>query len=451
VLLIAPVTAITMDPGRRVIGDAGIVVNGTRIEAIGKAADLVARYPEATRIDGGGMLAIPGLIDAHGHADQSLLKGTTDDLHWIPFLRDWIDPWLRERSGGELLAAYRLSLLEMVRGGTTCFLSPNVDPTDDLDALSAVIGQSGLRAVLARWVAPPLASFDGVVDEAAASVARWQGAAGGLVQMWFGLMVPREPGDVCVPPFYRAVADVARELATGITYHFCSEIEDAEYYEATFGMRPAEWAQHHGVLGPNVALINACWMTAAEISIVAATGTSVIYSPTATMKMATGITPVPALLAAGVNVALGTDGGANNNSHDMIREMKAGCLVQNVAARRAGAVTAEQVLEMATIGGARAIGREHDLGSLEVGKMADLVLVDLDRPHTVPALDPVAVLVYAANGSDVHTVIVNGQVVLRDRVAVTVDEEAILADARAAAAGVVGRITPPHHPRWPLS
>jgi 5-methylthioadenosine/S-adenosylhomocysteine deaminase len=443
-LLIGPVTAITMDPERRVIGDAAIAIDGPFIAAVGKASDLWARFPDASRLDGRGRLALPGLIDAHSHADQSLLRGTTDDVGWVPFLRDWIDPWLQQRRPAELLAAYRLSLLEMVHAGTTCFLSPNVDPTDDLAALADVIGSSGLRAVLARWVEP------GSLVEAAEAVRRWQGGAGGLIQTWFGLMVPRQEGDECVPTFYRAVMDAAADLGAGVAYHFCSEIEDASYYESTFGMRPAEWAAQHGVLGPNVVLINGCWFTPHEIELVAASGTSVVYSPTATMKMATGVTPVASLRAAGVTVALGTDGGANNNSHDMIAEMKAGCLVQNITARRAGAVTAEDVLEMATIGGARAIGRSHDLGSLEVGKRADVVLVDLDRPHTVPVTDPVSNLVYAANSSNVDTVLIDGRIVLCDGRATTVDEAAILAEARAAAARIAGRITPAHRARWPV-
>jgi len=444
-LLIAPVTAITMDGERRVIVDAGIAVDGTRIAAVGKATELAARYPLAHRLDGKGMVALPGLIDAHAHGDQSLLRGTTDNLHWVPFLRDWIDPWLGQRSTDDLLAAYRLSLLEMVRAGTTTFLSPNVDPTDDLEALSGVIAQSGLRAVLCRWIEP-----GGDVDGAVEAVTECDGAAGGLVQAWFGLMVPRQEGDRYDPPFYREVADAARYMGVGVAYHFCSEIEDAAYYQDTFGMRPAVWAEEHGTLGPNVVLINGCWFNDEEIEIVAATGTSVVYSPVATAKMATGVTPVGALLTAGVNVALGTDGGANNNSHDMIAEMKAGCLLQNVTQRRAGALTAEQALELATIGGARAIGRSHDLGSLEVGKRADVVLVDLDRAHSSPVVDPVSNLVYAANGSNVHTVLVNGRVVLRDGVATTVDEEAILSTARAAAARITGRITPRHQPRWPI-
>jgi cytosine/adenosine deaminase-related metal-dependent hydrolase len=443
-VLITGVTAITMDERRRVISDAAIAVEGTRIVAVDKTALLTDRYEGADHIDGRGMVAIPGLVDTHGHADQSILRGTTDDLHWIPFLRDWIDPYLQHRDVADTVAAYRLSGVEMIRSGTTCFLSPNVDPRDDLEQLTEAIAGLGLRAVLARWVEPgaPLA-------EGTAAVRRWDGAAGGLIRLWFGLMVPRQPGDEYVPDFYPTVAATARELGTGITYHFCSEIEDAEYYEQVFGMRPAEWAMAHDVLGPNVALINGCWLSEEEIRIVADTGTHVVYSPSATMKMATGVTPVPALVEAGANVSLGTDGGANNNSHDMVREMKAACLLQNVANRRAGAMTAEAALEMATIGGARALGLGDDLGSIETGKRADLVLVDLSRPHAGPVADPVSSLVYAAHGGDVHTVVIDGRVVMRDRVLMGIDEAAVIEEARQAADRVVGRITPRPAPKWP--
>ena len=440
-ILVAPVTAITMDAQRRILTDAAIAIDGSRIAAVGKAADLERRYPLAHRMDGMGMVAIPGLIDAHCHADQSLLRGTTDDLPWVPFLREWVDPWLAGRRTDQLVAAYQLSLLEMARGGTTTFLSPNVDPGDDLDALFSVIGLAGLRGILGRWVTP--ASLESLGE----AVSRDHPA---LVDLWFGLMVPRQGEPDYVPEFYPAVAVAAGDLGRGIVYHFCSEVEDAEYYQSTFGMRPLEWASRHGVLGTNVVLINGCWMAPEEIALAAATGTSVVYSPTATMKMATGVTPVPGLLEAGVNVALGADGGANNNSHDLFQEMKVGCLIQNATHRRAGTLTAEQVLELATLGGAHAVGRGEDLGSLEAGKLADVVLVDLDRAHSSPLTDIVSNLVYAAKSSDVHTVLVDGRVIVRDRVVVTMDEAEVLASARTAAAGVVGRITPNHQPRWPV-
>ena len=157
-----------MNPRRTLIVDAGIVVLGERIEAVGKGSDLAARYPSAELVDGRGMLALPGLIDAHAHADQSILRGRTDDLRWVPFLRDWISPYLGQRDSATTVTAYRLAIVEMIRSGTTCFVSPNVDPRDDLEALISAIDELGIRAVLARWVDSP-DSLD-TATEAVASV-----------------------------------------------------------------------------------------------------------------------------------------------------------------------------------------------------------------------------------------------------------------------------------------
>ncbi len=441
-LLVTDVTAVTMDAERRVVGDAAIAIDGPRIAAVGKAVDLLARFSGAERVPGRGMVALPGLIDAHAHADQSLLRGRTDDLPWVPFLAEWVGPYLQGRDPAVAVHAYRLTMLEMLRSGTTCFVSPNVDPRDDLPALVSSIEEMGLRAVLAHWVDGPAA-----LEQASAAVSRWDGAAGGRVRMRFGLDIPRLPDDRYQPSLYPVVAERARALGSGIVSHFCSETEDWVYYEDHFGLRPAQWAQDMGFLGPSTLLINGCWLTAVEARILASSGTPVVASPTATMKMASGTTPVRDLRDAGVTVALGTDGAANNNSFDMVREMKAACLAQN-AARRAGTLTAEDALEMATIDGARALGIADDLGSLEAGKRADVVLVDLARPHSWPVADPVSNLVYAAHGGNVDTVIVDGKALVRGGVPVGVDEAAVLAAAGAAAARAAS-LLPDRAPRWP--
>jgi 5-methylthioadenosine/S-adenosylhomocysteine deaminase len=443
VLLVTDVTAVTMDSGRRVIGDAAVAMDGPRIVAVGRNADLVARFDGAERLPGHGMVALPGLIDAHAHADQSLLRGRTDDLPWVPFLAEWIDPYLRRRDPAVTVAAYRLTMLEMLRSGTTCFVSPNVDPRDDLGALVDAIGAMGLRAVLAHWVDGPEA-----LEQASAAVGRWDRAAGGHVRVRFGLDIPRLAGDRYQPWLYPATAQRARDLGSGLVSHFCSETEDWVYYEEHFGMRPTQWAERVGILGPSSLLINGCWLTAVEARVLADTGTPVAASPTATMKMASGTTPVRDLRDAGVTVALGTDGAANNNSFDMVREMKAACLAQNALRRRAGALTAEDALEMATIDGAQALGLGDELGSLEPGKLADLVLVDLARPHSWPAPDPVSNLVYAAHGGNVDTVVVDGKVLLRGGAPVAADEPAIL-DEAAHAAELAARLLPARTPRWP--
>jgi cytosine/adenosine deaminase-related metal-dependent hydrolase len=456
VLLIENVTAVTVDSERRIVTDAAIAVDGERIAAIGKVAAMRARFPAAEALDGRGMAAIPGLIDTHGHADQSLLRGLGDEHHWIPLLDNIVEPYLRERSPADAVIAYQLSGIEMLRAGTTCFVSPNVDPRDDFPALTAALEALGIRAVLARWTAPDdgpdtPATARASVAAALADIEAWNGSAGDRVRMWFGLMIPRRPGDGVFPHFYRRVAAAARDLGTGITYHFCSEIEDSYYMDNAFGMRPAAWSHANDVLGPNVLAIGASSVTADELRILAETGTHVAHSPVANMKRAAGIFPLPDALAAGVPVALGTDGGLNNNSHDMFAEMKSALLLHNAVRRRASTIAAETMLELATIAGARAIGRERDLGSLEAGKLADIVLVDLDRPHTTPVHDIVSNLVLAANGANVDTVIVGGRIVVRGGQIAGVDERAVLADARAAGERVRAQLGLRPVARWPVS
>ncbi|MGI9220533.1 MAG: amidohydrolase family protein [Woeseiaceae bacterium] len=455
-LLIDKLTVVTMDEQRRILSDACIVIDQQKILAVGDSASLKANFPDAEYLGGNGMIAIPGLIDAHCHADQSLLRGLGDKLHWVPFLDDVIEPYLVARDPADGVLANALAMTEMLRGGTTCFVSPNVDPRDDFQSLTKTVGDLGIRAVLGRFTIPSEKPDSASVAQdtvtAAAGVMReWHQAQDGLVHMWFGLMVPRVAGDTVHPEFYREVAEESRRMGVGIVYHFCSEPEDAAYIVEEFGMRPAEWSRDHHALGENVLLINGCQMTPAEIEILAETGTQLVHSPVANMKMATGILPLPDVLAAGVNVALGTDGALNNNSYDMFGEMKSACLLQNAVCKSASAMTAETALEMATLGGARAIGRADELGSIEPGKLADLVLVDLRRVHSYPVHDVVSNLVFASNGGNVHTVFVNGRKVVDAGQVIGVDEADLLERARSRSEAVRQQLGINAHNEWPVS
>ena len=225
-------------------------------------------------------------------------------------------------------------------------------------------------------------------------------------------------------------------------------MEDMTFIRDEFGMLPAEFAQRYDLVGPNVLLINGCWFNEEEIQILADTDTRLVHSPSANMKMATGVAKVPQMRDAGVTVALGCDGGANNNCNDMIREMKAASLLHNLTMMDPTTLTAEDALEMATIDGARAIGREDELGSLQVGKQADVILVDLQQPHTMPIHDPIANLVYAAHGGNVDTVMVAGKVLMRDREVLVADEAAILEEAQARGAALLERGGIEVAPEW---
>ena len=453
-LRISNVTAVTVDNGRRVIDDAVIVIDGNRLVAVGPRNEFEEKYSDTRSLDGQGMVAIPGLIDTHAHADQALLRGLGDCMHWMPFLDDVIDPYLEKRDPRDAVLANTLAMMEMLCAGTTCFVSPNVDPRDDYAMLTGTVADLGIRAVLGRFISPAdgkdsAARAGRSVASATEIMQRWHQQAG-LVHFWFGLDVPRRPGDLAYPEFYKAVANAAREVGVGIVYHFCSEIEDAAWIEETFGCRPAEWSRDNHALGSNVLLINGCQVTPPEIDILAETETHLAHSPVANMKMATGVLPLTDVLAAGVNVSLGTDGALNNNSHDMFAEMKTACLLQNSVQRSATAMTAETALEMATINGARAIGRGDELGSLESGKRADIVLVDMHKPNSIPVHDVIYNLVFSCNGSNVHTVFVDGKKVVENGSVTGVDGQQVLAEADRRAAAVRQELDLSAQKRWPI-
>jgi cytosine/adenosine deaminase-related metal-dependent hydrolase len=441
-----------MDARRRILVDAAIVVDGSFIAEIGKASQFASDDAFDSVCDAAGMVALPGLIDTHAHADQSLLRGLGDCHHWIPFLDDIIDPWLTRRDPADGVLANQLAMVEMLRAGTTCFVSPNVDPRDDYAALARAVEEVGVRAVFGRFcISGGETERDAKarVADASALMTQWEGAANGLVQMWFGLDVPRRPGDKDYPHFYRAVADAAREMGAGIVYHFCSEIEDADYIENQYGQRPAEWSRDNHALGENVLLIGASQINSLEMRILAETGTHLAHSPVANMKMATGILRLTEVLAAGVNVSLGTDGALNNNSYDMFAEMKTACLLQNAVRHSPSALTAHQALELATLGGARAIGRP-DLGSLEPGKRADIVLLDMSAPKLSPVHDLISNIVFCGGGADVHTVFVDGRKVLDAGRVTGIDEAALSANVQVRAEAIREHLHFKTQQIWPV-
>ena len=441
VKVIQNITAITMDSKRRILTDAIIMFEGGELISVDKA-HAVDLPSNCEVIDGKGCIAMPGLIDTHAHADQSLLRGLGDGLNWMPFLDEIIEPWLMQREPSDGILANQLSMIEMLKNGTTCFVSPNVDPRDDFAALTKSVGDIGIRAVLGRFA---MASEN--FSDMLAVMNRWHGTQSGLVDMWFGLDVPRRPGDIEYPDFYRSVKQESEKLGIGIVYHFCSEEEDAAFIARHFGKRPAEWSRDNHALGENVLLINGCQVTPLEIDIIRDTGSNLTHSPVANMKMATGVLPVPDILSAGVNLAIGTDGALNNNGYDMFSEMKTACLLQNSYRRSATALDPETALEMGTVNGAAAIGR-NDLGALVPGKRADFILIDLNK---LPLHNLISNLVFAINGNHVRDVYIEGRHVVGEGKVLGIDEESVYFKARERAGKIRKLFSDvPTNTYWPI-
>ena len=439
-LIIDGATVITMDPQRRILSDGVVVVEDQRIIAVGKSHEIKQKFNAETRISGKNMILIPGLIDCHVHLAQALIRGTADDVDLIPWLRDYV--WVLQGNftpeDGRVSA--ELCIAEMLRSGTTSFLESMIHKRYGLNGIAQVVEKTGIRGCLSKlfmdWTGyadEESIMYEGMIEDPEECIAetlsmhsKWQGAADGRVYIWWGA---RTPGAVS-PELYRRVADLARKRHMGITMHLGEVKEDVEYTKTQFNQLPAEFARDVGMMGKNVVLVHGVWISPEEFPIYVETGTHMCHCPASNSKLASGIALIPEMIDAGMNVCLGCDGGPSNNAYDMFREMFLAAVIHKARTLRPLTMPAETVLEMATINGAKAIGLEKEIGSIEVGKKADLVLVDTNQLNLAPTYNPVSNIIYAANGFNVHTTIVNGQILVHEGQLLTLDEEKIIDTAR---------------------
>ena len=453
-------TIITMNPQREIILNGALAVDGRTIAAVGKSRAIRERFPEKKVVDCSGDVLMPGLVDTHVHTAQAMLRGCADDLSLLDWLgkRVWVLQGSYTAEDGRASAA--LCALEMIKSGTTAFIEAMLAERYGIDGVAEVLVQSGMRAAIGKIVMDQpsygkVQSFmhPGLVEDGETSIRntlaahdRWDGAGDGRIQIWFG---PRTPGGV-TPALYDEIGKLARERGMGITIHN-SEVRDDQAYAASQGCRSAvEFIHAHGLLGPRTVLAHCVWTDEEDWKLMAETGTHASHNPASNAKTATGIAPVEGMLAAGVNVSLACDGGPSNNTYDMIRDMRLASYLACLRENSPIVVPAETIMEMATINGAKAMGLGDQIGSLEAGKRADFIVINMDAPHLTPAWDPISAIAYAATGADVDTVVIDGKLVMRHRQVLTLDEGAILADVRGRYRAVAERGGLQIGPRWPV-
>jgi len=429
-LLVTNGTLVTMDHDRRIIVDGVVAVRGDAIVFVGTHADFVARMatgvaPHET-IDARGKLVLPGLINGHTHVPMTLFRGVKDDVTLDEWLTRAIFPAEAKNVTEDFVRwGTRLAAAEQIRGGITTF----VDMYYYEDAVAEETKAAGMRAVLGETIldlpAPDNKTRGAVLAYTERFLKRWRGDA--LIQ------AAAAPHAIytCSRETLLAAAALARTYHAPILIHVAeTRTEWADSREKN-GATPVQYLDGLGVLGPDVVAAHCIYVDEADRMTLAQRRTGCVHNPSSNMMLASGVAPVPALRAAGVAVGLGTDGPAgSNNDLDLMEEMDIAAKLQKVSTMDPRALGAQAVVEMATIEGARAIHMDQEIGSLEAGKKADLILIGLDAPHAVPMYDVYSQLAYALKGSDVETVIIGGRVVMRDRHLLTVDEPAVLAKAR---------------------
>lgn len=459
-MLFTNATIITMNPSRDILTDGAIAIEGNRIVAVGKTSNLERRFDGDEIVNVYGKLIIPGLIDTHVHLAQALIRGCADDMGLIQWLceRVWVLQGTFTQDDGYV--STRLCIAEMLKSGTTTFLESMLAHRYGFDGIARAVEESGIRACLAgivmdigTYATQTNSMHPGLIETREMSLLgvldmhdKWNGAADDRIHVWFG---PRTPGGV-TSELYREMSDLARQRDMGITIHLAEVEADKIFLKEKYSLSPVLYAESVGLLGPKTVLVHMVWLTREDIDKLAETRTNVSHNPSSNSKLASGVCKVPQMLASGVNVALGCDGGPSNNDYDMIREMKLAAIIHKAVTNNPLIVPAETVLEMATINGARALGLEHEIGSLEVGKKADLVVIDLNRLHTTPSMNHVSTLVYAATGGEVDMVVVDGQVVVEQGELMTLDEEEVMEEARRHAQSLYRRADIEIKPKWPV-
>lgn len=428
-ILIKNVTILPMT-GDSVITGGEIAIEGDRLTGVGSAP---GGFQPETVIDGRGCAATPGLINTHTHAAMCLFRGYADDLPLMEWLSDKIWPIEDKLTPEDVYWGTLLAGLEMIRGGTTAF----ADQYFHMDRVARAVTECGLRACLSRGLIGTAPNGEEALEWSRGFARDYHRSADGRITVMFGPHAPY----TCPPEYLRRVAEAARDSGVGVHIHLAETRAEIKQIKDEYGCSPVEMAAQNGLFEMPVIAAHCVYVSESDISLLARHGAGVAHNPQSNMKLGSGIAPVTALRAAGVKVALGTDGAASNNDLDMVEEMRTAALLQKVARQDPTVLPAETALRMATADGAAVLGLAKETGTLETGKKADLVLWDLEKPHLCPRHNLAAHLVYSARGSDARTVIVDGKVLMQDYEVLVLDEEAVLAEAERRARRMVAAVS----------
>jgi 5-methylthioadenosine/S-adenosylhomocysteine deaminase len=427
-IIIKNAYVLTMDP------DAGDLKNGTVVIEDGKITEIGEKTKEhaETVIDAKGSVVMPGLVNTHTHAAMTLFRGYADDLQLAEWLEKHIWPAEAQLRAEDVYRGSLLACLEMIRSGTTSF----ADMYFFMDETAKAVEASGIRASLSHGLIELWNKEKGETDlkEGKRFVRAWQGAADGRIKTMYG---PHAP-NTCSDEYLEKVKEEARKDGAGIHIHVLETEAELLAMKERYGKCSVHMLDDIGFFGPDVLAAHCVWLSDGDIEVLREKGVNVSHNPISNMKLASGTAPIYKMLERGVNVSLGTDGCASNNNLDLFEEMKTAALLHKLSTGNPTALPARQVLKMATVNGAKALGTES--GMLKAGMKADLIIVDMKKPHLTPCFDVPSHLVYSAGGSDVRTTIVDGKVLMDDYRVLVMDEQKVIEEAQKAAEELAARV-----------
>ncbi len=391
-----------------------IYIEGNRIAAVGEKPE---GFREDKVIDGQDRLVIPGLINCHTHSYMAFMRNVADDLSFMDWLFGTIDPIEQQMTDEDTYWGACLAIIEMIKSGTTCFndMQMNIHQT------TRAVKESGMRAVISRGL------IGSGHDEAGQMRLRQayeeRDAAKDCDRLSF-MLGPHAPY-TCDDGFMRVVSEEAKKNGMRIHVHLSESVSEMEQIREKYGLTPIEMADRNGLFDVPAIAAHCVQVTDEDIAILKGKKVSVVTNPASNMKLGNGFAPIGKMVEMGVNVCLGTDGAASNNSLNMFRELGLLTLIHKGVNKTPQCISAREGFRIATINGAKALGLEEETGSIEAGKKADLVILDLNTPSLTPRNNLIAGLSYSANGSEVETVIIDGKIVMEDRKVLTMDEELV--------------------------
>ena len=437
-LVVTGGTVVTENASHQILSPGAVAIDGADIVEVGAPEAIAARYTAAETIDAAGRVVMPGLINTHTHAPMVMFRGLADDLA----LQDWLQKYIFPAEAKTVSPAFvrtgtRLAALEMIESGTTTY----ADMYYFEEEIAKATREAGLRGVLGQTIIQfPVADAKTPADALARAEAFIKAFKGD------SLIVPA----VAPHAIYtldaatlRACAALGRRYGVPVLIHVAETETELKESEAQHHLTPVGYLDSLGFFGPRTLVAHGVWVNDDDIRILESRDVGVSHNPESNMKLASGAAPVVKYLKAGVNVGLGTDGAASNNDLDMFEAMRQAAFLAKLVTRDPTAVPAQTALDMATIGGARALGLDRLIGSLETGKRADLIVVSMAAARQTPLYDPVSHLVYVTRGDDVRTTIVNGRILMRDGMPLTLDPKAVIGDANALAEKVRAAVRNP--------
>ncbi|MDX2033664.1 MAG: 5'-deoxyadenosine deaminase [Blastocatellia bacterium] len=437
-ILIKDAHVITLDGRNRMLQGSVAIEAGTITAIESDPARIAQPFDEV--IDARGRVLLPGFVQTHIHLCQTLFRGAADDLALIDWLRQRVWPMEAAHTPESLYASARLGIAELIRGGTTCALT--METVHHTEAVFHAVEELGFRATVGKCMmdageglpARLNEKTEASIAESLALLRRWHGSADGRIRYCFA---PRFAVS-CTRKLLQRVAALSREHGVLVHTHASENRDEIAIVMRDTGRRNIEYLSDVGLAASHVVLAHCIWLEEDEFDILQRTGTQVAHCPSSNLKLASGIARITEMLERGIAVSLGADGAPCNNRLDMFTEMRTAALLQK-SLRGSEALPALTALRMATIDGARALGLADQIGSIEIGKRADLLLLDLDHPHTVPHPDPISTIVYAATPQNVATVLIDGRVVLNDGATPSFNEKDIVSQAQHEAERLMAR------------